>query len=393
VNNKLQEQIRKNLLTQKTEELLEIWQTEDTDKWDESIFEMIKEILLDRLGHLPAQSVKMQISKIFDRVDEHLKNRELAQALNECETAIELAPDFSVAYHYRGVIFDEMGLLEKAITNYQKAIELDPEDENVWGNLLDAEFRLKEEFESSTLKASLDQAHKYANAGEFEKAISECEAIKPNLPSIAIAHNHMGLILQTAKQLELAIDSYARAVKYNPRFYVARENLANARIAWEEEQYHLFSNLSPAEEQEITKTELDEIPESDEPLPEWLYMNEKSRLLMGYPGYRNRQGRSGYDPIERNAEQARMQGMILRLLFTRKFRTRNPIYLIGMALIGTMYSLSGILPFIFGGIKQIFIGITFAPYLMIGIALLTNVYLSLRLRKDSENEDNGYTFF
>jgi hypothetical protein len=38
-------------------------------------------------------------------------------------------------------------------------------------------------------------------------------------------------------------------------------------------------------------------------------------------------------------------------------------------------------------------GIINSPYLVIGIALLINVYLSLKLEKAGEYEDNGYTFF
>ena len=387
------EQIRKNLITKETEELLDIWQNDDVDEWDETVFEVIKEILLERLGYLPPQSVETQISQILDRVDEYLENSELDKALSECEIAIQLDPEFSVTYNYSGEIYDEMGKLETAITNYQKAIELDPAYKEAWENLLSAELGLEEEFEDSVAKEHLDQALEYANDGEIEKALSECEAAKSNMPSIAIAHNYMGLILQTANQLELAIDSYARAVKLNPRFYVARENLANARVAWEEEQYHLFSNLSPAEEQEVIEPDESKIPDSDEPLPQWLYMNEKSFLLMGYPGYRNRQERSGYDPLERNAEQARMQGIMIRLLFTRKFRTRNPIYLVVMAFVGALYFLSGVLPFTLGNSEGIFTGIIYSPYSVIGAALLVNVYLSLRLEKEDENEDNGYTFF
>jgi tetratricopeptide (TPR) repeat protein len=387
------EQIRKNLVAKETEELLDIWQNDDVDEWDETTFEIIKEILLERLGYLPPQSVETQISQILDRVDEYLENNELDKALSECETAIQLDPDFSVTYNYRGEIYDEMGKLETAITNYQKAIELDPTYKEAWENLLSAELGLEEEFEDSVAKEHLDQALEYANDGEIEKALSECEAAKPNMPSIAIAHNYMGLILQTANQLEHAVDSYNRAVKLNPRFYVARENLANARVAWEEEQYRLFSHLSPAEEQEVIETDAANIPESDEPLPQWLYMNEKSFLLMGYPGYRNRQGRSGYDPLERNAEQARMQGIMIRLLLTRKFRTQNPVYLVTMVFMGILFSLYGLIPFMLGDLTGLITGIISSPYLIVGIALLVNVYLSLRLEKEDENEDNGYTFF
>lgn len=388
-----QEQIRKNLNSQETEELLDVWQNGEIDDWDELVFEITKEILMERLGYLPPQSIKIQISQILDRVESHLEKNELDKALSECELAIELNPDFAIAYNYRGEIYDEMEQLENAISNYQKAIELDPEYKEAWENLLSLELGLEEEFENSTAKAQLDQALEYANDGEIEKALSECEAAKPNMPSIALAHNYMGLILQTANQLELAIDSYARAIKLNPRFYAARENLANARVAWEEEQYHLFSNLSPIEEQEIIETDTGKIPESDEPLPQWLYMNEKSFLLMGYPGYRNRQGRSGYDPLERNAEQARMQGIMIHLLLNRKFRTRNPIFLVLMACAGILYFLTGVLPFLLGNVNGIIAGIIYSPYSIVGIMLLVNVYLSLRLVNSDEYEDNGYTFF
>ena len=151
--------------------------------------------------------------------------------------------------------------------------------------------------------------------------------------------------------------------------------------------------MSPIEEQEIIETDTGKIPESDEPLPQWLYMNEKSFLLMGYPGYRNRQGRSGYDPLERNAEQARMQGIMIHLLLNRKFRTRNPIYLVLMACAGILYFLTGVLPFLLGNVNGIIAGIIYSTYSIVGIMLLVNVYLSLRLVNSDEYEDNGYTFF
>jgi tetratricopeptide (TPR) repeat protein len=477
------EQIYKSLIVKETEDLLNIWQFGKIDEWDEIVFEIIKKILLDRLGYVPPQSIEFQVSEILYRIEDYLKSDELEKALSECELAIQLNPEFAIVYNYRGEIYEEMGQLENAITNYQKAVELapnfkdawenmsrvestleeefdesitkkhldqaleyanngeakkaleqcesvksalpsiasahnylgsifdtldmlepaincyrkaiqlNPELKDAWENLFSVELVLEEEFEESAAKEHLDQALEYANDGETEKALSECEAAKPNMPSISIAYNYTGLILQTANQLELAIDSYDKAVKLNPRFYVARENLANARVAWEEEQYRLFSNLSPGEEQEVIETDAANIPESDEPLPQWLYMNEKSFLLIGYPGYRNRQGRSGYDPLERNAEEARMQGIMIRLLLTRKFRTQNPVYLVTMAFMGILFSLYGLIPFTLGDLTGLLTGIISSPYLIVGIALLVNVYLSLRLEKENENEDNGYTFF
>jgi hypothetical protein len=50
-----------------------------------------------------------------------------------------------------------------------------------------------------------------------------------------------------------------------------------------------------------------------------------SALLPGWPGYRTREGRTGYDPIDTPAEAAHTAGSIIQKLFMG--RVRNPIYL------------------------------------------------------------------
>lgn len=386
------EQIKTNLLTQDTEYLLDIWQNGDVDEWEKEVFEIIKEILLDRLGYIPPQSVEKQVAQILNRVEEYLENEELDKALRECVTAIQLNPDSAIAYNYLGEIYDEMGQLENAIVNYQKAIQLDSEYQDAWENMLSVEIELEETFEESIAKQHLDNALEFAYSDELEKALAECETAKPLLPNIAIAYNYLGLILQTLDQLEPAIDSYLKAIQLNPRFYTSRENLANARVRWEEEQYINFSDLSPTEEQEtITELEESEIQEGGEPIPQWLYMDRSAFLLPGWAGHRTRYGRSGYDPLGTDFEFARMRGVMIKLLLTRKFRTRNPIYLLFMTFVGVLYFLYGVLPFTLGGFYGIVLGIIYSPYSIVGTMLLVNVFLSLR--KTDEYEDNGLAFF
>lgn len=260
--------------------------------------------------------------------------------------------------------------------------------------MLSVELELEEEFEVSIAKQHLDNALELAYRDEPEEALAECETAKPLLPSLAIAHNYFGLILQTLDQLELAIDSYLQAIQLNPRCYAARENLADARVRWEEEQYVNFSDLSPREEQEIiTEFDESEIEESGEPIPQWLFMDKSAFLLPGWAGHRSRYGRSGYDPLETDFEFAHLRGVMVRLLLTRKFRTRNPIYLLFMAFVGALYFLCGVLPFTIGSAYGIIGGIIYSPYSIVGALLLVNVYLSLRLEKSEVAEDNGFTFF
>jgi tetratricopeptide (TPR) repeat protein len=398
----LRAQIHHSLVIKKTEELLEIWEDEELAEWDEESYEIIREILLGRLGYLPSHLALKQIQQTIMNIEEFLEKGELDNALKECDLAIQLQPDLAIAHNYRGEIHDEREQLEEAMANYQKALQLDPELREAWENLLSIEPVLEEKFQKSSTKQYLDRALEYAYEDEPQKAMEACELARPDMPNIAVAYNYLGLIFETLNELELAINSYLKAVQFNPRFYAARENLGNSRVKLEEETYHLMSmrsqnevKESDADGMEYEELQAVEISDDASPVPPWVYMNEKSLLLIGWPGYRNRPGRSGLDPLERNAEQAHMQVRVLILLATRKFRTRDPLYLAVMTCVGLLYC-SPLLTTIFlfqGDLTSILPLIIYSPYLALGILLLINVYLSLHLDPTDENADNGYTFF
>jgi len=54
--------------------------------------------------------------------------------------------------------------------------------------------------------------------------------------------------------------------------------------------------------------------------------------LPGWPGYRTRGGRSGYDPIDTRTEAAHTAGTIIQTLFTGEIR--NPTYLFLLGVLG-----------------------------------------------------------
>jgi hypothetical protein len=58
--------------------------------------------------------------------------------------------------------------------------------------------------------------------------------------------------------------------------------------------------------------------------------------LPGFPGYRTREGRSGYDPLDSNRESAHMEGTFYRNIFTLRARTRNIFYLVMMFIFGVI---------------------------------------------------------
>ena len=55
-----------------------------------------------------------------------------------------------------------------------------------------------------------------------------------------------------------------------------------------------------------------------------------SSALPGWPGYRTREGRSGYDPIDSRTEAGHMAGTMIQKLFTGQTRNRMHLFLLGL---------------------------------------------------------------
>jgi hypothetical protein len=69
---------------------------------------------------------------------------------------------------------------------------------------------------------------------------------------------------------------------------------------------------------------------------------QASDSLRGWPGYRTREGRSGLDPVDSPAEEGHMVGVFVHNLLTGRLHTKNPFYLLLLAILGIIF----VLPFI-----------------------------------------------
>jgi tetratricopeptide (TPR) repeat protein len=403
------DKIYSTLNLKETTDLIEIWQENDTDAWEKETFAIIKQILIERLGFVPPRSINAQVKEILKRVAGHWEAGEIEKALSDCNLAIELAPDLPAAYNYRGMILEDIGKLDQAFADYQEAIRIDPEWKDARDNLKLVENAIASEWLRSESKQHLDQALGFAHNEEPRQALEECELARPTLPPIALAYNYLGLIFEELGQLEPAIAAYLEATSLNPHFSAARQNLRNARVRLEEEQYHLadLENWQGAQE-ENTAPDEDEMPpdfadlpgadlaENVDPAPGWLYLNEASFVMSGWPGHRNRPGRCGLDYLDTSFEEAHMEGVMIRLLVTLRFRTRNPFYLAGMTLLGFLFCL----PLVFGGIALlqgewyfIFPFFIYIPISVAGVALLVNVWLSLGVKQSYNYAEGDSSFF
>jgi hypothetical protein len=57
-----------------------------------------------------------------------------------------------------------------------------------------------------------------------------------------------------------------------------------------------------------------------------------SEELPGWPGYRTREGRSGYDPIDTRTEAAHTAGTMVQRLFTGQFK--HPLHVLALGAVG-----------------------------------------------------------
>lgn len=111
--------------------------------------------------------------------------------------------------------------------------------------------------------------------------------------------------------------------------------------------------------------------------------DDNAKLLVGWPGYRTANNKSGLGYLETQTELAHMQGVMFRWMITGKFITHNPIYLFMMFVFGIVV---GIIPlamlsvevFLSGNFLIVFfVAPVIFPYLLVGVALVINVGISI----------------
>ncbi len=150
-----------------------------------------------------------------------------SQAVSEYDKAIRLNPDLALAYNNRGSAHNKMGSYETAIADYNKAIELDPKLAIAYSN----------------------RASAFVDSGRFNKAINDCTKAVTLNPGLAAAYVTRASAYIEMEEYENAILDCNKAIELDPqlgRAYINRAicyaksgNLKNAKndllyaVAWE----------------------------------------------------------------------------------------------------------------------------------------------------------------
>jgi len=158
------------------------------------------------------------------------------KALDDYSKAIHLDPYDALAFYNRGVYFKEMGELDKALSDLNKAIQINPKYTDAYFNrgavygslgkweqaLADYSEGLKYDPENADLYSSRGVV--YGNLGQWDKAIAEyTKSIEIN-PMNADTWSNRGATYSSKGLNEKAIADFSKAIEINPKHEAAYTN-------------------------------------------------------------------------------------------------------------------------------------------------------------------------
>jgi tetratricopeptide (TPR) repeat protein len=121
------------------------------------------------------------------------------RAITDCNDAIRLNPKLANAYLNRGKAYSDKGNFDRAIGDYKQAIELNPKSSMGYNNLCDA----------------------YLDKGDNDRAITDCNRAIRLDPKFAVAYRNRGNAYRYKGDVGSAIANYNQAIQLNPKFFQA----------------------------------------------------------------------------------------------------------------------------------------------------------------------------
>jgi tetratricopeptide (TPR) repeat protein len=140
------------------------------------------------------------------------------QGLSLLTKAIELDPDYAMAYHNRGVLQHQQLSYTQAIADYTTAMELDPSFVDSYLHRGRAYYEQQVGVEYESLEPML------VNRQQYMKAIADYSAAIKLDPQKPVAYFQRGIVNYRLKNYDQAIADYSEAIALNPNYLDAYNN-------------------------------------------------------------------------------------------------------------------------------------------------------------------------
>jgi tetratricopeptide (TPR) repeat protein len=128
-------------------------------------------------------------------------------AILDYDKAIQIDPNYKIAYSNRGLAKNNLGQYEAAILDFDKAIQIDPNFKNAYNN----------------------RGFAKNNLGQYEAAILDFDKAIQIDPNFKNAYNNRGFAKKNLGQYEAAILDYDKAIQIDPNFKEAYYNRGSAK--------------------------------------------------------------------------------------------------------------------------------------------------------------------
>jgi tetratricopeptide (TPR) repeat protein len=128
------------------------------------------------------------------------------KAVQQYQFALQKDPDYVPAQINIGIVYHSQGHADKAMRKFQRAIELKPDLAKGYYNL----------------------ALVFHSLGQLDKAIEQYEKAITLKPGYAQAYNNMGTAHRAKEKIDEAITAYRAAIKFDPKSSNAHNNLGSA---------------------------------------------------------------------------------------------------------------------------------------------------------------------
>jgi tetratricopeptide (TPR) repeat protein len=153
---------------------------------------------------------------------------QLDRAMEECNRALQISPDFPDALNNRGLVYATKGQHDKAIADYNRVLQLQPDHSEAYNNRGASYAEMNRYAEAladyiRAVKLKPNYGDAYANlgalrfkTGHVDQAVLDCTRAIELKPNHVGAHNNRGYAYSELGRYDLAMADFAKALELDP---------------------------------------------------------------------------------------------------------------------------------------------------------------------------------